>query len=319
MKTYKHTLKLHRWTITISSKAKNIVEAVSEHVIGFKKLLAKKKLPSSSRHTTIELRVEPMEGLHFRKRLQAYQYEELVHPSNIIRAYDFKRNRAIVFYPKELQTSSPLIYHAFFLQPLSQIFRAQACSLIHGAILSYQGRGVMLVGSKGAGKSSLSAALIELGFDYYGDEHPILSLEKNTVFGRGFPSAIALDERSKQSFLKWDAGMTWHHRRGKYLLDPIYIRKKSIGKKCEISKVIFLNSNGKNNLKLQQLSHRELFLRMLKDDYLTFHDVPIRSNESLSHLDLIARLAEQAPGYELKYGDKDFRRLAAIIRKELVG
>ncbi|MFM8314915.1 MAG: hypothetical protein ACKOA8_11575, partial [Deltaproteobacteria bacterium] len=265
-----------------------------------------------------KLRILPAQKKVPIRKLKRRCYVENIWVWNLVRAYPFHKNQAVVYYPPKKKTHSPTLYHQFFLDPVSQMLRSHGASFIHAAVLSWKGKGVVLLGPKGAGKSSLSAALIELGFKYYGDEHPILSLEKGKVWGKSFPSAIALDRNSKNYFHLWESKMNWHPHRGKFLLDPRKIKSNSIGKRCLVQTVIFLNPNEKAEYRVTPVPSLKAYGKLLEDYYLAVGDEPLLSKESIAHLDLVAKLVEQSRSVQLSYGGKKFREVARVIQRELI-
>ncbi|MFM8312936.1 MAG: hypothetical protein ACKOA8_01495, partial [Deltaproteobacteria bacterium] len=174
MYTYQNFLKLHRWLIEIRSIDKDILGAVSEHVVNLKKNIFTQNNKAIKVNSLFQIDVLPSYESSFQNKLEEHSYVERIPSCKMLRAYDFNQKRVWVSYLKDSTFPSPFLYHRFFLEPISQLLRSEEASLIHGAILSKGGEGILLIGPKGAGKSSLSTALIELGFDYYGDEHPIL-------------------------------------------------------------------------------------------------------------------------------------------------
>jgi hypothetical protein len=49
------------------------------------------------------------------------------------------------------------------------------CTLVHGAALSFDGSGLLIVGLASVGKTSLALQLVRRGYSYYGDDLPLLS------------------------------------------------------------------------------------------------------------------------------------------------
>ena len=65
-----------------------------------------------------------------------------------------------------------------------------AATPLHAAALAHAGRGLLLAGASGAGKSSLTRALLARGARYLGDEHAFLHED---LAVQGLPRAIAVE------------------------------------------------------------------------------------------------------------------------------
>ena len=64
---------------------------------------------------------------------------------------------------------------------------------IHGAVLEFEGKAILLIGAPGAGKSTLAWALLHHGFQYLSDELAPIDLSTLTVYP--YPHAICLKKK----------------------------------------------------------------------------------------------------------------------------
>jgi len=209
------------------------------------------------------------------------------------------------------------IFHVAFLGPLAFLLRFQNASLVHGALLQKNGRGVLILGEKGVGKSTLSTACLDQGFHYFSDEHPILEIGADRVQGRSFVSPIALPAVSvKKNFAGLVGKMEWSAGRRKYLLDPAKVWPGCVGKVSEISKVVFPKFKFGGNFSVKRMERDVFFQSLLEDEYLRI----ILQNEQKTPersvpwriADLLSRTAR---GYTIEYGARDIHRMPAILEK----
>jgi HPr kinase/phosphorylase len=55
---------------------------------------------------------------------------------------------------------------------------------VHASCVSVEGKGLLIFGEAGAGKSTLALQMIDLGADFLSDDRTILSLEDNRIYAR---------------------------------------------------------------------------------------------------------------------------------------
>ena len=104
-------------------------------------------------------------------------------------------NRRVMIAPQRTHIEDNEIFHRLFLWPLDYLLRLDDASLVHGALLGKKGQGILILGEKGTGKSTLSTACISQGYRYFSDEHPLVEIRAKKVWGRSFISPIALPPR----------------------------------------------------------------------------------------------------------------------------
>jgi hypothetical protein len=94
---------------------------------------------------------------------------------------DWDRSRAFVWLPSH--TALPWYEHAAPLRWLfDRLARRIGLSSLHAAAVGLDGLGILIAGGGGAGKSTLSLACLEAGFDYIGDDYCLLSHADHDIF-----------------------------------------------------------------------------------------------------------------------------------------
>lgn len=227
------------------------------------------------------------------------------------------KNRILIVANQEKFFKDNWIFHGAFLVPLSLLLRFQRASLVHGALLQKDGRGILILGEKGAGKSTLSTVCMKRGFLYFSDEHPILEFEAGRVQGRSFVNKIALTAVSaKKNFSDLLSRMEWSNSRKKYLLDPSKVWARRIGAVTRISRVIFPKFKLDAEFSVKRMNRDVFFQRLLEDEYLRITLEKEQKNpEKSAPRRIAALLAKTARGYAIEYGPGDIPRLPALLER----
>ncbi len=227
---------------------------------------------------------------------------------------EYAKNRICVSLHKKLYDTANWVYHGGFLMPLSLYLRKFGATLAHGALLDKEGSGILIMGQKGAGKSTLSAICIENGFNYYSDEHPILEFKNNIVQGKSFLNRIALPSESMIHFPDLKTKVHWNARRKKYEIDAERIRQGCLGKSCKINKVIFPEFGINKKLLVKKLDYSESLNLMVRDEYFS-RDLKNEKTKEMSrnHFDLYSELAASTKCFRIQYGAQDVGQIPAIF------
>jgi len=235
----------------------------------------------------------------------------------LYRVLDQKRNQVSVFMNQRQFIKGNWLLHGAFLGPLAMLLQLQKATLVHGALLEKNKKGLLILGEKGAGKSTLSTACLDQGFRYFSDEHPILESKKGRVRGRSFVNDIALPAVSvEQNFKHLRVRMKWSQSRQKYLLDPKKMGSKTIGDVTDISLVVFPKFKANSRLLVKKLEPKVFLKRLLKDEYLKMMLGKTRKNfEKTTPRRIASMLAKKSSGYLMRYGAGDIARLPAVLER----
>ncbi len=236
--------------------------------------------------------------------------------NGIYRKVDPEKNRVLTLMNRKKYFKDNWILHGAFLWPLSLLLRFQDASLVHGALLEWDGKGTLIMGKKGAGKSTLSVACVSQGYRYFSDEHPILELAGAKVRGHAFISPIGLDEKSAGNFPALKSHMRWSAARGKYLLYPETVWPGRLGRRCSISSVIFPEFGLRNKLSVKKLNPKEFMQAMLRDEYLGALTIfETKTPNVPTSWRLATLLSRTARGYAIKYGPDDIIGMPSLLKK----
>ena len=204
----------------------------------------------------------------------------------------------------------------------------------HAASLSREGKGVMLPGDTGAGKTSLSYFLINNGFEYLSDEQSILFARGHRPPFRyeiiGLPRRIRLiaegDEGEKPFGIPLRRSRRWKAfgQQG-WLIDHINLKEDLCTESSPLCSIIFLkNHTGLSQPRLQKLSRSEAYFSLLAaadtmealGSPRALH--PTFRKHNRESFRLIGELVENFEVLELQYDLKShYRQLPAMIMQTL--
>jgi hypothetical protein len=89
---------------------------------------------------------------------------------------------------------------SFVLLAAIELLRSRGLYAIHGAGLERGGRGIIMVGVSGAGKTTSCLSLMRAGFGCLSDDHPLLKADGATMSLLPFPGRIAVTEKTADWF-----------------------------------------------------------------------------------------------------------------------
>ena len=181
---------------------------------------------------------------------------------------------------------------AYYL--LTQLYVTQ----VHAACVARNGRGLLLCGTSGMGKSTLAFACARRGWTYVCDDAAIFvqKREGRTAFGQ--PQRIRFRESAPSVLPELDGRMVGNGINGKPTIEipTVELPGFDTGPQAEVTELVFLERDGRREAALVPLQPTAALDRLLQDSPL--YDAPTtdRQRRCLAHL-------SQAPSFELRYGD----------------
>jgi hypothetical protein len=167
------------------------------------------------------------------------------------------------------------------------------CSFVHGAGLSTDSSGVLIVGLASVGKTSLALRLVKEGYQYYGDDLPIVNKNGELISNPKpiklrpqhielFPELVPTITRgmnSKEKFLLTREVRNHHLRFMKRLprrsLEDIFEGVK-IGRRASLKTVIFLKRVASKEFFVDELDIEDLVRDVAADLFFQFPCAPWR-------------------------------------------
>ncbi len=171
--------------------------------------------------------------------------------------------------------------------------------VIHAALVSRNGQGVLFAGKGGAGKSTAALACLDAGFDYLGDDYIGLeSCEYGTFAGHSLYSATWLmaDQLVRFPYLIPHAIYPQRPDQEKTLVLLSRTCPRQLAAVASIRALVLPRITSNPSVQIRPASKAEALLAMAPSSII------LRPSSGAVTLNKLARLAEQVPRYWLELG-----------------
>jgi hypothetical protein len=187
----------------------------------------------------------------------------------------------------------------YFLEAMSYLLLAQRDTVpVHAACVALAGRGVLLCGASGMGKTSLAFACARAGWTYVGDDATMLLQGSTAREVLGKPHRFRFRPAALELFPELQGRGSSIQGNGKPSVEvsTSAFPEISTASRCRIKAIVFLNRTDDCKPAAQPLEVSDALDRLAREtpDY----GDPARGR----HLETLERLAK-APAWELRYSD----------------
>lgn len=184
-----------------------------------------------------------------------------------------------------------------YLETQLDLFLAESVKeflLLHAGVVSRNGAGIILPGPSGSGKSSLTLALVGLGYSYLSDE--FAAVEPSTGEVHAFPKPISIKNTSVFPELAsrkdlW-SGPEENYEEAVWYIHPEDVVPNSVGRQAPIRYIIFPRYDASAPLTLQSISPSDAIKELINNS-INF------SSLGKGGLHILARLVREAECYTL--------------------
>jgi hypothetical protein len=152
-----------------------------------------------------------------------------------------------------------------------------------GVVDPSDGKGVLIVGRSGGGKSTLAVQLATAGWSYLSDDELLLSLVDGAVEARGFRSFFAMSTEGGPLKQCFEPDTVFGAQRTPHVLPGA---------------VLFTSLNHEAKSRLSKLTQTETMMRLIRACPWATYDTSIAS----ANLEVLSALARQANGFDLAAG-----------------
>lgn len=180
--------------------------------------------------------------------------------------------------------------------------RSQCLVALHAAAVTKNGRGVLLAGVPGSGKSTLTCALLARGFGYCADDTALLTAPPMRV--RGVPTRLGLKEGSwpvvRELWPEVDTLPIYRRADGKrvrYLLPQVHLPAARSGKAQTAHVLVFPSYQKDSSTIMRPLRRADALLKLTRSGY----DIPDVINEEI--VSVMIDWMTSLTCYELQYSD----------------
>lgn len=169
--------------------------------------------------------------------------------------------------------------------------------VLHAGGVEHVGTGIVLPGSAGAGKTTLTAGLVRAGFGYLTDEAVVVDRADNRI--RPYPKPLSIDPGAWNLFPEFEprAGFPRDdYKTDQWQVPSGAIRDRAVGVACPIGLVVFPRYAAGAATELAPIGRAEAIVE------LTHHTIEFREH-AREALDLLAEIVRGADCYRLTMGD----------------
>ncbi|BCA56841.1 hypothetical protein W02_39810 [Nitrospira sp. KM1] len=198
---------------------------------------------------------------------------------------------------------------SFFHYALTELLKRRDLFTVHATALEYGGRGVLIPGYSGQGKTTSFLSLLRAGYRYLSDDYPLLRDRGTHMELLAFPMKIDVTDRTVTMFPELHNAPPGVLHQGickKYFqVEDLYAN--SIGQSCTPAMILFPHVVDVPHSCLEPLPRSRALEAIMPQALLVYDkDVAVREFKALSHL------VEQADCYRLHFG-RDVLDLPKLI------
>lgn len=195
---------------------------------------------------------------------------------------------------------------------LVDILRRRGWYSLHAAGFSDGGAAVLIPGTSGVGKSTLSVALLRAKFDYLTDDMVFLSRRAGSLVVRGLAEDIDVSEKTIRFFPELDfllrSPKTEGFTKRQLCVDQVYGAKPGI--EARPSVIVLPRISGRQDSVITQIDSDEALLEIVPNVLLT------EQSACQTHIGVLAELVKAVDCYRLETG-QDFDRIPILLRHVL--
>ena len=221
---------------------------------------------------------------------------------------DGVQGRADGYLIKSETLDANLIEYLFHLA-LIELLRRRGLYTIHATALEKHGRGILIPGNSGRGKTTSFISLLRSGYRYLSDDHPLIRDAVTHVEMLPFPIKIDVTEATRAFFpeLRNAPDHILHPGSPKRSFHAEDLYPTSVGDTCEPAIILFPHVVDKPHSCLEPLP-KSRALEVLLPQALLVYDPEMARRE----FQVLAKLVQQVDCYRLHFG-RDILDLPKLI------
>ena len=201
------------------------------------------------------------------------------------------------------------IIATYFHMTLSLLLKRRGLYSIHATALEKDGRGILIPGYSGRGKTTTFVSLLRSGYRYLSDDHPFIRDNGIYVEALSFPMKIDVTEPTIQFFPELrnaQVGMLRPSLRKRYFYaEEMY--QASVGARCKPAMILFPHVVDSPHSCLEPLPKGRA-MELLMPQGLLVYDQVVAKRE----FQTLAKMVQQTDCYRLHFG-RDVLELPGLI------
>ena len=221
---------------------------------------------------------------------------------------DITTRRVTISYPKSEEADPWLLSHPFFTVPLAELLKRLELYMAHMAGLALNGKGLLIAGESGAGKTTLALALVRAGFAFLADDTVFLSTS-NGLRALAFPDEFDITPQTAAFFPELrrldQQGLSIRREKRPICAGEVY--RTGPCWECKPAIMVFPRPARSSESTLSPMPKDRALMELVCNVLRT------EPRSAQAHLDALAALVKQCRCYCLQTG-RDFDKLAALLR-----
>lgn len=188
---------------------------------------------------------------------------------------------------------------SFFHYALTELLKRRDLFTVHATALEYHGRGVLIPGYSGQGKTTTFLSLLRSGFRYLSDDYPLLRDRGANMELLAFPMKIDVTDRSVEFFPELRNAASGVLQQGicKKFFQAEDVYANSIGNSCIPAMIIFPHVVDLPHSCLESLPKSRALEFLVPQGLLVYDQVVARRE-----FQVLSLLVQQVDCYRLHFG-----------------
>lgn len=222
---------------------------------------------------------------------------------------DLRAGHVDIRYATGADDELALAAHPLLTLPLLELFKRRGRYSLHAACVADGGRGVLLAGESGAGKTTLTVALVLAGATFLSDDMVFLDAAGETVRVLGLPDELDLTDETVQLFepLHHLFGRPTWGGRPKHQIRAEDALRVPVALDSDPAVLFFPSVGSGVRTTVEPLPAADALVELVPNVLLT------QATSSQCHLDALARLVTDVPAHRLRCGT-DLDHAVATVR-----
>ena len=209
-----------------------------------------------------------------------------------------------------------VITHSFLLTALLELLRGKNLFHLHAACMDKEGRGVLICGSHGSGKSTSAMTLMRAGWNYLADDFVLLGRDGNRVRAHALPTEFKIDrtflpslkETGPDTILNLPGTLPWER---KLVLAPELLFGSAFVDETAPGKILFMETKGGSKTTIEKIGKKEAVLRMILSTPL----MGASEDCAKGNLNILSELSSQADCFTLSASEDIIERPEILAEK----
>lgn len=192
----------------------------------------------------------------------------------------------------------PKSMQELFMLSLLWLFRKHGLYGVHGNALERNGRGILIAGDSGSGKSTTAISLIKQGWNYLSDDVTLLKQDSGVVKALAFVRGFSFDPHLAGSYPELDASSnsSWNGQKRFIDIEAVYPGRSL--QDCIPEMLLFPEIVPDDKSRLAPLSRTNALIALMQNS----GGIMVDREMAEQHIELLKQLLHQAECYQLFAG-----------------